>query len=341
MRININELWRPMSSTAFMTAAGAMQRFSGETPGERGRRASVVALVLRTVEAVGEDAESTGFLVRRAEAEVDGLESRGERSYLRRLLASAFAEDEADRAALLAEYAGALEDARRLPEAATVIGLACDLAPARADLWLRAGRIARLSADRERALRLYARAREMDTGRGRIARLAAIGEAVVGPEPEAAVGRVIREAVRSGDSEAAAVGLEERGRLRRAAGDLRGAGRDFAISLARYTDAVDRGRVGHLLADLFVAEDDAAAAGEVLLFLLKHGDRSQRDHARGRLHTIARDTGDRVGARRWRSFEPARLVSLSVRPTRRSAASRVEQVRRWIARTESSPAFPG
>lgn len=330
-----------MSLTAFQTAAGAMQRFSLEIPGERGRRALVVALVLRTVQAVAEDAEATSFLLRRAEAEVDGLESRGERSFLRRLLATSYADGSTELSALLAEYASALEDARRLPEADTVIGLACEVAPNQAGLWLRAGRIARLSADRERALLLYGRAREMDAGRGSIARLAAVGEAVVGKDADAALSRVIRHAIACGDQEAAAVGLEERGRQRRAAGDRRGAARDFAIAMARYRDSVDRGRVGHLLADLYVAEDDAAAATEVLLFLLEHGDRSQRDHARGRLHTIARDTGDRVGSRRWRSFEPARLVSLSVRPARRSSRSRSAQVRRWIDRAEHSSAFTG
>jgi len=59
-------------SQALQAAAGALQQISDTTAGERGRRAAVVALVLRAVE----HAPGGGFLRRRAEAAVAAMEGR-------------------------------------------------------------------------------------------------------------------------------------------------------------------------------------------------------------------------------------------------------------------------
>jgi tetratricopeptide (TPR) repeat protein len=313
---------------AIGVAVDALQQISGVSPGERGRRAAVVALVLRYIGSLATGGEEGTFLGRRAAEVVEGLSGGGERSLLRRLLAFGEARCEG-MADLLSEYAAGLEGARRLAEAEVVMALACALQPRQADLALRAGRVARLRGEREQALGLYRRASELDAGDGSVARLAAIGEAVVSPAPEQALSTAIRKAVTGGDAEAAAVGLEERARVRRERGDRRGAARDLAVAAARFADPVDRGRIAHQLADLYVAGDDPHAAREALLFALSSGDASQRDHAKARLHTVSRDLGDQLGMRRWRSFKPPALVSLSSRSGTPVAASAAPRVARW------------
>jgi hypothetical protein len=320
-----------ISTQALQAAAGALQRISDETPGERGRRASVVALVLVSLEAVVAGREAGTFLARRAEKEMDRLSDGAERAILERLLRSGGCGGEVV-SELLRDYGAGLEEARRLPEAEAVIGLARELAPERADLALMAGRLARLQGNVETALSLYRTASELDGNSGTIARLAAVGEAAISDAPEGVLGLAIRGSIRTGDQEAAAVGLEERARVRRAAGDRGGAARDLSFAAARYADPVDRARVAHELADLFVACGDTHAAREVLFFALEFGDRTQRDHARSRLHTVSRELGDQVGMRRWRSFKPPALVSLSSNrtiPVERSAAPAIA---RWRER---------
>jgi tetratricopeptide (TPR) repeat protein len=322
-----------LSPQAFQTAAGALQQIAENTPGERGRRASVVALVLRSVGKRASEPGAAGFLMRRAEVEVAGLSGGPERAMLQRVLAR-LEWGCVTIGDVLNEYAACLDDARRHPEAEAVVGLARELEPERADLALRAGRLARLRGDRERALDLYRTARELDRGKGAVARLAGVGEAVVGADPERALSEVIRRAVRDGDPEAAAVGLEERARVRRRGGKRVGAARDLMVAAARYTDAVDRGRVAHQLADLFVAGGDPDAAREALILVLARGDRSQREHARARLHTVSRDMGDQLGMLRWRSFAPPLMVSLSSNRRRPLGTSAAPLVVRWWARVE-------
>jgi len=323
-----------ISTQALRTAVFALMRISDETPGERGRRAGAVALALRSVERILEDGVAADFLRRRAEREIEDMAGGAERSLLLRLVGMA-GTDSGLIGDLLMEYSAGLEGARRLPEADAVMTLAVAIEPQRADFALQAGRVARLQGDRGRALRLYRLASELDRTGGMLARLAAVGEAVIAPDPELSLSRVIRGSVRAGDHEAAAVGLEERARHRRSAGDPRRAARDFALAAARYPDAVDRARVAHQLADLFVAADDPEAAREALLLALSCGDRSQRDHARSRLHAISRDLGDRVGMRRWRSFTPPSLVSLSARSAVRVEISSAPKVARWRERVEA------
>lgn len=326
-----------LPAPALQSAAEALREISDMNPGERGRRAALVALVLRALERSAGDEDEGAFLRRRAQLELEGLPRGSERGLLLRLVSTADIGPDMI-AELLGDYAAGLEDARRLDEAAAVMGLACALAPERADLALLAGRIARLRGDREKALELYRAASELDGGSGSVARLAAIGEAVVAVDSERALSRAIRAAIRAGDPEAAAVGLEERARMRRAAGRRTAAARDFGLAAVRFEDAVDRARVAHQLADLFIAGDDPRAAREALLFALGSGDATQRDHARARLHTVSRDLGDQVGMRRWRSFKPQSLVSLSSRPRVPAAHTAAPRVARWLEHFGALPA---
>jgi hypothetical protein len=308
-------------AAAVNDAVGAFHLISAATTGERRRRADVGALVLHVVECCSDEAGCSGeagyrFLAARACREVATLPRGAERSILRRLLLLAeqpMAERSGDAlATLLAAYAGELESTQRLREAAAALALARTISAGCAEIALHAARLARRLRDPDRALVLYAEARRLDASGGVIARLARIGEAVVSADPERALGRAMREAVRAGHGEAAAVALEERARVRRAAGRRRGAIRDLCVAALRFADPVDRGRVAHELADIAMTTGDIATAREALLLALACGAGPQRAHARSRLHTMARSAGDMVGMRRWRSTAgPPALVSLA------------------------------
>jgi hypothetical protein len=305
------------------SAAAALMSISETERGERARRAAAGALVLRAAAGGAADA----FTLRRAEREVAALEKSAERTILSRLLRIVEEGSEGGRlSAALVSYACELERTRRLPEANAAASLALELDAACGATALHAARLARRAGERERALALYCAARDLDGGNGPIARLAAVGEAVVSDGAERRLGATVRRALRAGDAEAAAVGLEERAAVRRAAGNLRGAARDLWAAAARFTDPVDRARAAHALAGALLAGGDPLAAREALLAALACGDLPQQDHARSRLHTLARDLGDQVGTRRWRSFQRPSLVSLSAYrpvPARRSAAGRL------------------
>jgi hypothetical protein len=196
--------------------------------------------------------------------------------------------------------------------------------------------------DPDGALALYAEARRLDASGGVIARFASIGEAVVSADPERELGRAMRAAVQAGHGEAAAVALEERARVRRAAGRRRGAIRDLCVAALRFADPVDRGRAAHELADIAMTTGDIATAREALLLAVACGAGPQRAHARSRLHTLARTQGDMVGMRRWRGTAgPPALVSLT--PSRvsgvASAAGPVlARLREGLAAPSSCPA---
>ncbi len=320
-------------ASAIQTAAGALQTISESTTGERARRAAVVALVLRAAERAVASGGMCGFTVRRVEAEIGALPRGAERSLLRRLTRQATASMDDAGAALLTEtlvlYGCELEKGRRLEEARAVLDLARGVAPESAEVALHAARVARQSGGREEALELYRTACRLDGSDGAIARLARIGEAVVSPAGEAMLSVVIRGAVLAGDQEAAGVALEERALLRRGRGDREGAARDLCFSAWRFPDAVDRARVAHRIADLFIAADDPRAAREALLLGLALGDETQQEHARARLHTVSRDLGDQVGQRRWRSFRRPPLVSLSARPRTPVGDSAAPKIAEW------------
>jgi len=316
--------------TSAQIAASAFLQISETERGERARRAAAGALVLACVERARTGAPDE-FSLRRARREVEGLEQSPERSILHRLLLVLESGDpaEARLAKSLVSYACELERTRRLPEANAAITLAFSLDGTGSATALHAARLARKLGERERALALYCAARELDGGSGDIARLAQVGEAVVGADPVRALGRAIRHALRAADAEAAAVGLEERAAARRAAGDRAGAARDLVIAATRYTDAVDRARVAHELSTLALALGDAAAAREALQVALAWGSAPQQDHARTRLHTLSRDLGDQVGMRRWRSFKRPPLVSLSAYRPAPASGSAAPRLIRW------------
>ncbi len=317
---------------AALAATDTFRQISETERGERARRAAAGALVLCAVERAGEGAADE-FTLRRAAAEVAALDPCAERTILMRIVR--VLEDAAPASRLagaLVSYACELETTRRLPEANAAVSLAFALDGGSGATALHAARLARKLGDAERALALYCAARDLDGGNGQIARLAAIGEAVVSPGAEAALGRVVRRALMAGDAESAGVGLEERARLRRGRGDRKGAARDLAVAAARYTDPVDRARACHELAGATLAAGDVAAAREALLIALAWGDAPQKDHARTRLHTLARDGGDQVGMRRWRSFKRPPLVSLSAH---RAAADGPSLAPRLLAWRES------
>lgn len=321
------------ASAAADAAANILQHISESTGGERARRAVAGALVLRAAEQRLNGAPGGSFMAARAVREVAALAGGAERSILQRLLllleecAGAPVEDVL--AGSLVDYACELERTRRLPEADAALTLARCVAAKDAEIALHAGRVARKLGDHARALALYRTARELDCMGGAIGRLAAIGEAVVSTDPVRALSRAIRQARRAGDAEAAAVGLEERARLRRAAGNRRGAIRDLCLAAMRYPDPVDRSRAAHEVADVTTAAADLFGAREALLAALAFGDAPQRDHARSRLHTLSRDLGDQLGMRRWRSFKRPSLVSLSVSGRGPSASSAAPRLARW------------
>lgn len=312
-----------------------LEGIAERSAGERGSRTAAGALVLRALEASLEDAAGAEFLLARAAREVEALGRGSERRALVALV-EAIAGDPSVLPSALVRYAGALESVGRVAEADVVVTVAGGLAPEDAEVLLHAGRLARKVGDAERARRCYRRAAERDRTGGRLARLALLGEALVSERAEADLGRAIRHALRAGDAEAAAIGLEERARIRREGGDAAGAARDLAVAVLRHPDDIDRGRAAHLLADVGVATGDPLAAREALIAALAVGDDDQKRHARARLHGLSRDLGDRLGMRRWRSSAPPPLVAMGLyaRP-RRAAVSAAPRLARWRRLAES------
>lgn len=323
-------------------AADTLHQIAARSSGERRQRAAAGALSLGLVEQALNTGAVHPFSLARARREVGDLPPSAERSILARILAALDSPTGADAAlsSALVRYATELERGHRLPEADATLALARTLAPADPEAALHAGRVARKLRDFARALESYRAARSLDGEGGTIARFAEIGEAVVSADPERALGRVIRRAIAAREAEAAAVGLEERARLRRARGERHAAARDLCCAALRYPEAVDWARCAHALADLGMAAGDPLAAREALRVALECGDAPQREHARSRLHALSRDLRDQVGARRWRSDKRPALVSLAAyraAPADRSAAPRLA---RWRERLTARGAAP-
>lgn len=197
-------------------------------------------------------------------------------------------------------------------EAAALLERAVGWAPT-AEMALHAGRLARLAGERDRARAWYAAVPQLPGG-GALARLAAVGGALVAADPEAALGQVARHAWRAGEREAAAVAFEERGRLRRARGALWAAVRDAVRAVRLYPDADDRGRVLLALADWAAASGRARTARELWLAVADLGDGMQRAAAAARLAQWARRWGDELGRRRWRGAASPFVAVGAVRP---------------------------
>lgn len=197
--------------------------------GDRAARREAGRVVLRALALEARGSPGAAFVRRRAEREVERLGPSEERRRLAKLLAASPGEACA-RSRLLAAYAAELEREGRLAEASAALLLARRLDRDSPDLVLRAARLARLSGRVGRARRLYARVRALDGGAGRWTHLAAVGEALVSPDPYEALTEAIQAAVRAGDDAAAAVGLEERAALGRTAGDEAAAERDRCVA---------------------------------------------------------------------------------------------------------------
>ena len=210
----------------------------GQTPSDRAARREASGVVLRALALEACGSRGAAFVRRRAEREVERLGPSRERRLLTKLLATAPGEARV-RSKLLATYAAELEREGRLAEASAALLLARRMDRESPELVLRAARLARLTGRIGRARRLYARVRALDGRAGHWARLASVGEALLSPDPYAALTDAIQAAVRADDDAAAAVGLEERAALRRRIGDEAGAHRDRCSAVFRLARAVN------------------------------------------------------------------------------------------------------
>jgi len=273
---------------------------------------SAVDAVLRALDAAetagaGTAAAAT-FALRRAGAEVERVSAPRLAGPLHRVLAGL---EEYGESALPAEptratvlgralvrAGAACEQASAYQEAYALFAAASRALPESPEAALHAARAARCSGDLVGATRWYRRARELDRG-GRIARLARIGEAMVTQGSEWKLSREIRGAVRSGDAEAAGVGLEARALVRCQTARCESAIRDLCLCALRYPELEDRARAAQRVAELLTEAHDLASAREALLLVQEIGTPAQSAHAEAALHRLSAALGDAVGVKRW------------------------------------------
>lgn len=271
-------------------------------------------LLLRAIRPPAGDSPSTErtFLLRRAATDIRDFDDPRERGALWRVLEAGH---DADSSGALAEglvgWAGYLETRGLFETAEAVLHVARELAPANPELTLHTARIARKRGRLDDARRLYDRVAELEGDEGELSIMASIGRALTSEERLQALGAILRRAIRRGAGEAAAVAQEERARARRAVSDVSGALRDYISAAARYTDPIDRGRVGHEVADLLIGTGDLEGARRALRETESIGHPEQSAFARVRLQNIARAQGDQLGVRRYAPDTPPPLVSLS------------------------------
>jgi tetratricopeptide (TPR) repeat protein len=274
----------------------------------------------------------SGFLVRRSQSAAAVLEASPARRALSRV---AHCLDQGDRKAAsagLLSYGAVLERHGEHEAALDVYRAVCRERPTDACAALHAARAARKSGRRAEAESLYRQA-GAGCGDAHLARLAALGEALVSDEPLIAVTAVMRAARLAGDCEALGVAREERARLQLAAGRKKEALCDLAAAALRFQGRRDRVRVLHRLAELLSARGDLAAAREALLLALELADERQRAHTVQRLRTVARSMGDQLELRRSRGRGAADIVTIGpVGRLQPSALSRAGRVRRWRSR---------
>jgi hypothetical protein len=248
-------------------------------------------------------APNTAFLLRRAEVDAEdaGPEVGRALGHVLRTLRESDREDPRWKEALasaLSRAGGVLERRGEPGSARLLFELACELRPGCAATALHVARAARLAGDTEVARAFYARAGAQDP-QGRIARLARIGEAMISRAGERRISAEIREAVRSGDAEAAGVGLEARASLRCEDARCREAIRDLCACALRYPDREDQARAAQRVAALLIASNDLAAAREALLLAHRIGTPAQRAESRASLYALSEELGDALGMRRW------------------------------------------
>ncbi len=280
------------------------------TPGGDPSRQGLSDVIERRVlECVRRGSDTTAFSVRRTRQLVLALDQVQQRVALLRALEAR--ESPGRCAAALLALTAPLEAGAHYERAAAVADVAASLCPHDPAIDLHRARLARKAGHSEKALALYERAlHSLGDDSLPLARMARLGCVLVADGGVAEVGPLIREAVRSGDDESAAVAQEARARRRIAAGDVAGAVRDLVFAAARYPDAVDRGRVGHAVADLLLARGQVSAARFVLEQVVDVGLAGQADWARTRLRQLALATHDQVGARRWAGPALSGLVAL-------------------------------
>lgn len=277
------------------------------------------------------------FRLRRAQAMAASLPTQAERDAVAGIL-SRFDVQEGDLEELpdaLLCWAGELEARGLIDESCDVVQLSLGLRPSEAQMVLHAARLARKAGRAQQARALYDRVTELHPA-APLSLMAEIGRALLSTAPESELGGVLRSAIEAGDPEAAGVAQHERARARRARGDIPGALRDYVTAGARYPDLIDRGLVGHEVADMLIMWGDLDGAREALLEVTRCGHPEQAGHARTRLHGIARGQGDQLGLRRFADAAPPKLVSLSPPARRRPRARFTETGLRGLFRIRAA-----
>lgn len=319
-------------------SSGARLTIEATTPASvESTAADIRRLVL---EILGDRSPPSGasiFRLRRAHAMTTGLPTPAERDAVTGILFVLDAQEGAHDQLLdaLLCWAGELEARGLIDESRDVVQLSLRLRPADAHTMLHAARLARKAERREEACALYDRVAELHP-EAQLGLMAVIGRALLSTAPEGQLGEVLRSAIKAGDTEAAGVAQHERARARRARGDIPGALRDYVTAGARYPDPIDRGLVGHEVADMLIMRGDLEGAREALLEVTRCGHPEQAAHARTRLHGIARAQGDELGLRRFADVAPPKLVSLSPPARRRPRERFAERGLRGLSRIRTS-----
>lgn len=303
-----------------------------------GAHATAEAMVLG---AIAPGTDPCGFACRRAWHEVERVQEADRRRQLLKVLRTCTDPEKgsAARTGCLLEWAGYHEGRCRLREAAAILDHAVDERPTEIEPILGRARVARKGGDVERARSLYRRVRQLADADEVLGELAAVGEAMVAPDPEAALTGALRRLRSLPVPEATAVAYEARAQVRRRSGRPGAALRDYLAAAIRFTDAMDRGRLGQEMADLLIGIGDALAAREVLLHTLRYAHPRQVTGLESRLRVLARTMGDDLGVRRWADVPMPELVTLGL--SRRGAASgpgdpsRAGRISRWLRRLEA------
>jgi tetratricopeptide (TPR) repeat protein len=307
-------------------------------PGELGADAAAEAMVLG---AIAPGADPCGFACRRAWHEAERVQEPGRRRHLLKVLRTCTdpGQDGETRTGCLLEWAGYHEGRCRFDEAAAILDRAVEERPSEMESILGRARVARKGGDVERARSLYRRVRELAEGDEVLGELAAVGEAMVAPDPEGALTRALNRLRSLPVPEATAVAYEARAQVRRRQGRVGAALRDYLAAAVRFIDSMDRGRLGQEMADLLIGAGDPLAAREVLLQTLRYAHPRQAAGVKTRLRVLARSMGDDVGVRRWADAPMPDLVTLGL--SRRqahgsaSSGSRVGRISRWLDRLDA------
>lgn len=286
-------------------------------------------------------ARPCGFACRRAWREAEQVQESARRRHLLKALRTCTdpEQDGEARACSLLEWAGYHEGRFQFAEAAAILDRAVEEEPTSMECVLGRARVARKDGDVARARSLYRRVRELAGDEEVLAELAAVGEAMVADDPEAALTRALHRLRELSVPEATAVAMEARAEVRRRQGRIGDALRDYIGAAVRFTDPMDRGRLGQEVADMLIGAGDPLAAREVLLHALDRAHPRQAAGVKTRLRVLARSMGDDVGVHRWAEAPMPELVNLGLsrRQARRAGApaSRVGRISTWLDRMEA------